>query len=429
MLKILSLLFLLNIIFGFINAKAADCTLRVPVQGAISAATWDFLTRAEEKALDQNCSSILLEINTPGGDLLSTRKIVEQVLASPVPYLCIISPSGAHAGSAGAIIMQACHVSGGIKATNLGAATPILGTGQEMSDDLRKKMINDTVSWLEGVTKLRGRNLKFSEEIITEAKAVSIDEAVRLNAIDFSVETVEEFLKKAEGRKVTLSKGEKGQVHVGVIINYDPDLRTKVLSLVADPEIAYLMFMGSIALLYFEITHPGTIAPGVIGGVGLILSLVALHKLEMEWAGLALILLGIAFLIGEMFIPSFGILGVGGLVSFILGSIFLFDQEVTGYAVDMKLIFGVAFVLFGFMAGIGYLAMKTLKKPKNILDEDLSSHEGVVVDLKGNGQEGLIEIVGETWKYQSSVPLTKGQKVKVLKREGLLLKVEPKLSN
>ena len=297
--------FLIAMLISFtgLNAQAA-CTLSVTIQEAITASTADYFERAQKKAESAGCSSIFVRMNTPGGSLQSTRLIVERILASPIPYLCLISPSGGHAGSAGAIILQACHVNGGLPATNIGAATPILGNGAEMPEDLRKKLINDTVSWLEGVTKIRNRSLEFSRDIVTEAKALASEEAHKLKALDILAPNEKEFLVQAHGKITQVGEKKDQAVEVGDLQEFSPDLRYKILNFVADPEFAYLLFMGSLALLYFEITHPGLIVPGVIGGISLVLSLIAFHKLDVAWGGLALILLGMAFMVLEIFVLS-----------------------------------------------------------------------------------------------------------------------------
>lgn len=392
----------------------ATCTMAVTITEAISASTVDYLERAEHRAVTQKCESLFVRLNTPGGSLQSTRLIVERILASSIPYVCLITPQGGHAGSAGAIILQACHVNGGVTATNVGAATPILGTGENTPEDLRKKLINDTVSWLEGVTKLRGRNLKFAKEIVTDAKALSSEDAHKEKALDILAKDERHFLEQVAERSII----------IGELEEFYPDLRYKVLSFVADPEFAYLLFMGSLALLYVEITHPGLIAPGVIGGMGLVLSLVAFHKLAVVWGGLALILLGVVFLILEIFLPSFGILGVGGLVSVFVGSLFLFDAQTTGYTLPLSLISSVVGVLGIIFLGIGYLALKTFRlKPKDV-DSDLKDSEGVVVSVEGNGHSGQIQIMGETWKFVSEDSLELGSCVHVTARQGLTLNVK-----
>jgi len=201
LISILSFLFVLLCMNFNVHAKET-CTLEIKIEGVIGPGTTDYIDRAINKAKKLECSSFLALINTPGGSLESTRIIVEKILNSDIPFLCLVAPQGGHAGSAGAIILQACHVNGALKATNLGAATPVAGSGQEIPKDLRNKLVNDTVSWLEGVTKLRGRNLEFSKKIVDEAKAVSSEEAYKLKAIDILSDDIKGFLEKDNGRKV-----------------------------------------------------------------------------------------------------------------------------------------------------------------------------------------------------------------------------------
>ncbi|MEK2645774.1 NfeD family protein [Bdellovibrio sp. BCCA] len=416
-------LFLCVLFLGTFKAQA-NCTVGVTINEAISASTTDYLERAEKRAKEKKCDSIYVRMNTPGGSLQSTRLIVERILASPIPYLCLITPSGGHAGSAGAIILQACHVNGGVVATNIGAATPILGTGEKTPEDLRKKLVNDTVSWMEGVTRLRGRSLKFSKEIVTEARALSVEDAVKEKALDILAGNEIDFLQKAQGRIVLVDEKKELAVKVGDLQEFTPDLRYKVLSFIADPEFAYLLFMGSLALLYVEITHPGMIAPGVIGGIGLLLSLVAFHKLDVAWGGLALILLGIAFLVLEIFLPSFGALGIGGLIAVFVGSLFLFDAQTTGYTLPLSLIISVVSVLGLFFLAVGYLAVKTIRHKSSDVDSDLTKVDGIVVTIEANGHRGQIQIMGETWKFVSEDSLKENDRVHVTARQGLTLNVK-----
>jgi len=417
-----------GVLLSFISAWGAPekCTLAVTVNDAIGAATLDYLSRAEKTAVDSHCASLLVRLNTPGGSLQSTRLIVEKILASPVPYLCLISPSGGHAGSAGAIILMACHINGGLAATNMGAATPILGGGGEMSSDLRNKIINDTVSWLEGIVKLRSRNVEFAKEIITEAKSVSAEEAKKLNALDLVTNNETEFLEQARGRKVLIQEQKDVPVEVGALREFSPDLRYRILSFTADPEIAYLIFMGSIALLYAEITHPGLVAPGVIGAIGLVLSLVSFHKLDVAWGGLALMLLGILFMVAEIFVTGFGVLGVGGVVSFVVGSLLLFDREVTGYVLPWPLIGAVTLTLASVVLGLGYLALRTVRSRKRDADYDLKTKKGTLLSVEAGGRRGQVEIQGEVWKFISEEDLKMSDRVEVVGRQGLTLKVKKK---
>ncbi len=416
----LSLLFL-TILFS--ESVWADCTLKITVNGTVSVATTDYVQRAIEKAQEKKCDSILLNLNSPGGHLQSTRLIVEDILASPIPFLCLVTPAGGHAGSAGAIIILACHINGGVPATSIGAATPIVSSGENIPSDLRQKMINDTVSWLEGIAKLRGRNEGFSKEIVTAAKSLTMENAHKIRAVDFYVNSEEEFLEKAQGAKAKVGEQEL-EIKVGPLVEFMPDMRHRVLKVVADPEIAYLMFMGSLALIYFEVTHPGTIVPGVLGGMGLILSLVAFHKLEVVWGAFALIILGVILLVAEIFVTSFGMLGLGGLVSFIIGSTLLFDTESTGYELPLMMIFAVALMLSGFMLLLGWFALKTMKlKKQSGMDVYIDAQAKVVSIKDESGFSGQVEVRGETWNFVSTKVLKIGDTVRVQAVKGLTLSV------
>lgn len=410
------------------SVATGNCTPEIRLDGTIGPGSLVMLERGLEKAKSKDCRSLLITINTPGGSLQSTRLIVEAILNSPIPILCLVAPSGGHAGSAGAIILQACHVNGAMVATNLGAATPIAGTGQEIPEDLRKKLLNDTRSWMEGITKLRKRSEKFGQEIVTEAKAVSAEEALEIGAIDYVATRKLDFLKFAEGREVQMTEEKTESVVVGDLLTLEPTLRDHFLALFADPQIAYLLFMGSLALLYFEITHPGTMVAGVVGGVGIVLALIALHKLQVEWGGLLLIVLGLGLLLAEAFMPSFGILGAGGIVSFIIGSLFLFDPEKTGgYQLPLYLILPTALTVGGIMFGLAFLAFRTLKLKPKWGGAEMPDREAKVVSLKGEThQEGQVEVLGEIWKFESLVPVEVGQKVIIQKVKGLTLIVSDK---
>ncbi|MCB0349415.1 MAG: nodulation protein NfeD, partial [Bdellovibrionales bacterium] len=311
------------------------CTLDLTIDDFIGVGTSDYINRATHKAREASCTSILLRINTPGGDLNSTRKIVTTILNSEQPFLCLVYPSGGHAGSAGAIILQACHINGAMKATNLGAATPISAMGTEMPEDLKKKIFNDTISWLEGITKTRKRSLDFSKKIVTEAKAITAEEAESIKAIDIAANTLDGFLGFSDSKKVKGPGDEMLTVKVGPLVSFDPDVRYKILQIIGDPQLSYMIFLGSLGLLYFEFTHPGMILPGVAGGLGLLISFIAFDKLDVKWGGLALLALGLVFFILEAFVPSFGALGIGGIIAFTIGGLLLYDES-TGYALPLE---------------------------------------------------------------------------------------------
>ncbi|MDZ4661621.1 MAG: NfeD family protein [Pseudomonadota bacterium] len=421
--KLLITVFLLALSLG--SSKSwSICTGEMTINGAIGPATVDYLESTLEKTIDSKCASLLILINTPGGNLQSTRMIVESILSSKIPVLCLVYPSGGHAGSAGAIILQACHVSGGINPTNIGAATPILMGGEEMGKDLRNKLVNDTVSWVEGLAKLRGRNLGFAKDIVEKAQSLGATQAAGIGGIDFVVNVKEEFLEKSTGKEVLIRENLKAKVEVGSLVEIKPGLRHIILDFVADPQFAYFIFMGSVALLYFEITHPGIFAPGVIGSIGLILSLISFHKLNVWWGGLGLLFLGIVMLILEAFVPSFGVLGVGGIVAFTVGSLFLFDPVKSGYVLPLSSILPTTFLLSGVLLGLGYLVLQTRKVKKHGGFDDVIGAEAVVVSIdEVNPLQGYLEIAGENWKFQSESGLQVHQRVKVLSHKELVLKV------
>lgn len=418
-----------SLLFMVLSATApahAICTIEAPVIGPVGPATLDVLERVQKKAEQNKCDSILLLINTPGGAVDSTRKIVENILNSKRPVLCLVYPDGGHAGSAGAILLQACHVNGALTGTNLGAATPIMGTGESIPEDLRKKMLNDMTSWMDSLTGLRRRNAAFGRDIIVDAKAVTAEEAHRLKAIDFLVNSKSEFLEKAGGREVAMTEKQIHKVQVGDVIPFELDTRFQILSFLSDPQIAYLLFLGSLALLYFEFTHPGTLIAGVSGGLGLILAMIALHKLNVEWGGLLLILLGIALLIAEMFVPSFGALGVGGITAFIVGSLFLFDPVKTGYAIPLSTVVIATLVFGGLFLGIGLLVLKTLRLRRKLGVEEQVGGEARVASVQSDSLSGFVEQRGEMWAFTSDEPVTVGQMVDVVEHSGLVLKVKRK---
>ncbi len=425
----------LNLMFGLTlfgeSLARANCVYEIPVQGAITAATLDFIERGERQAEIKGCEALLLEINTPGGSLETTRRIVERILASPRPVLCLVAPAGGHAGSAGALILQACHVAGAVRATNLGAATPILGNGQVLSDDLRKKMVEDTRSFSAGLAKLRGRSVEFAEKIVTEAQSLDAEAALRAGGLDLVVASREEFLQRSQGRSVAMPNDQKlvlQDLSPLPVERLQKDLREKALSLFADPELAYLLFLAALGLLYFEITHPGATVPGVAGAVLLIISLVAFHKLDVGWGGVGLIGLGVGFLIAEAFIPSFGALGVGGIIAIGIGSVFLFDPASGGLQLSPWLSLGVPAVFGITLLAFGYFVFAPVRRRRGSLAED--DFTGMTVQINevksGGGiasRQGSVELRGEIWQVECDSILAIGDAVKVVGREGLKLKV------
>lgn len=424
MIKFLGASFLL-----FFMSGVLACTTEIFVNKAITPVTLELIKKSLQFSQEESCSSVLMHIDTPGGSLPATRLIVKQILSSPVPFLCLVSPSGAQATSAGAIILQACHVSGALRETHLGASTPItMGKQLDKESDIRKKIINDTVSFVKTLTDLRGRNSKFGEEIITQAKSVTAQKAYQIKAIDFVGDHKKDFIKFAQNKKVKMKEGKLLPVRVGDTKTVPLGIRYSILTFFADPQILYLIFLGSLMLIYFELTHPGVMIPGVVGGVGLVISLIGLNAMSVVWGSVALIFLGLIFFILEMFMPSFGVLGVGGIVSFIIGSIYLFDPVKTGgYQLPLSLIVFVSLFVGILMLGAIYLAIQTIRLKKHITGmEELLGKEGEIKSILKNsqGQKGWLITHGENWKFSSNTSLKEGDLVKIVSYKYMTLKVE-----
>jgi len=410
---------------GKASSLPLPCTLTYQLEGAIGPATFDFMERAQDEAIQKNCGSIFFKFSTPGGSLASTRKIVSLIMNSKVPYLCLVSPSGGHAGSAGAIILQACHVSGALEATNIGAASPIAGNGQEMSKTLEKKIFEDTRSWVEGLAKYRERSVEFARDIIVDAKALDARKAAEVGGIDVVSARENDFLDFSETLSVRVNSPEKSQVTVGPLESFETDWRYHVMDLFSHPQWAYLLFMASLGLIYFEITHAGVILPGVVGAIGLVISMMNFHILNVSWGAVALIILGILFMLAELFVTSFGALGVGGVVSLFIGSLFLFEKDLLSGGLPLKIIIAVVVPFAIAAAGLTYLAWGTMGfARKNREKESWVGKQGTVEKVNPLGRSGLIKIEGELWKWESQRALKLGDEVEVIGKSGLVLQVQ-----
>lgn len=399
------------------------CWGKINFEGTINAGTYDYWQRSLIIFKEKSCQAVLVNLNTPGGSLETTRMIVEEIMNSSIPILCLVSPQGARAGSAGAIILQACHLNGALKATNLGAATPILGNGEDIKGDLKNKIVEDTKAWVLGLAKERGRDQNFAVESISDAKSLDAEAAFKANAIDFFGNDEDEFIKFAIGKKININQNTSTELTEGEINPINTDFRAKFLQLLSDPEVAYLVFMGSLALLYFEITHAGVIAPGILGGIGLVLSLMAFHKLQIAWGGVALISLGLLFFILEIFITSFGALAVGGIISFLLGSMFLFEKGAIPYAIPWRSVIPVTIFLAGIISLLTSMTIKTLRLRKRTVQGVGVGNVAHVININQSDLHlGQCKVGGEIWACRSqrgSLHLDKTYRV--IEQQGLTL--------
>ena len=453
------LLVLTVLLAGSVTAAPDGQAALIEIQDAIGPATSGHFEKAHGQALEAGARIVVLRLDTPGGLDSAMRDIIKVILNSPVPVACFVGPGGARAASAGTYILYACHVAAMAPATNLGAATPIPvggsaplpgmpdepeqprdpkdGKGKDAGaeqkpatppkapqDAGQAKAVNDAVAYIRSLAEKRGRNADWAERAVREGVSLSAERALEQRVIDLVASDVPELLQKIDGRKVTTTTGEIALQTASLEVQvYAPDWRMKFLAIITNPTVAYIMLMIGIYGLLLEGYHPGAILPGVVGAICLLLALFAFQVLPVNYVGLALILLGVVLMIAEVFAPSFGALGVGGLVAFVFGSIMLMDIDVPGYGVNLGLIFGIAAGGGLVMALTLYLLWRARGAPVVTGDRTLLGH--AVEISEPIEHEGWGFIAGERWRVRSAVPLRPGDRPTVTAMDGLTLIVEP----
>jgi len=399
-------------------ASAAPVVL-VPLEGAIGPASAHFARRGIERAAKEGAELVILQIDTPGGLDTSMREVIKAILASPVPVAVFVAPSGARAASAGTFILYAAHIAAMAPGTNLGAASPVsIGgggisqkDGKKEEDTMTRKVTNDAVAYIRGLAELRGRNANWAEKAVREGVSLPAQDALKLKVIDHIAPDVPSLLAKLG----------KADAEVKVL---DMDWRTRVLAVITNPTVAYLLVLVGVYALIFEFMSPGLVLPGVVGAIALLLALYALHLLPVNYAGLALMLLGIAFMVAEAFLPSFGAIGVGGIVAFVLGSLLLIeDTELPGFEIPYALIAGVTAASAGFLILVLGMLLKSRRRAVVSGREEMLGATGEA--LGDFDAEGWARVHGEQWKVRSSRPVRRGQRLRVTAMEGLVLQVEP----
>lgn len=420
--------------------KIADLT----INGIIGPATEDYIERALLKASEIEAELIILRMDTPGGLSRSMRGIVKNIANSPIPVASYVTPTGARAASAGTYILYASHIAAMAPGTNLGAATPIqLGgisspeppdsdknpskpSNQEV--DAKTKMVNDAVAYIQGLAELHGRNADWAEKAVREGASLPATQALELNVIDLIASNTEELLEKIDGRSVIVLENPQSLNTLGAsIIPITPDWRSRLLSVITNPNIAYILMLIGIYGLILEFYNPGAVLPGTVGAISLLLALYAFQLLPINYAGMALIVLGVSLMIAEAFEPSFGMLGIGGTAAFVIGSIILIDTDLPGFGIDLSIIITFAVISILVFIGIINLALKSQDRPVVSGIEELLGAQAVVEN--DFDHQGIVTVHSEHWQAVSETPLKKGQAVEITAVKGLTLFVQPITAN
>ncbi|MFG0496763.1 nodulation protein NfeD [Pseudomonas putida] len=406
------------------------------IDDAIGPASADYLVRSLGQAQAQGAQLVVIRMDTPGGLDSAMRQMIKAILASPVPVASYVAPSGARAASAGTYILYASHIAAMAPGTNLGAATPVRiggppGTPDEDKakggDDeaLARKQVNDAAAYIRGLAQMRGRNADWAEKAVREAVSLSASEALRLNVIDQVADDLPDLLRKLDGKTLQVA-GQPRQLQTAgaSVIEHLPDWRTRVLAVITNPSVALILIMIGVYGLLFEFMNPGSAVGGVVGGICLLLALYALQLLPVSFAGVALILLGITFMIAEAFLPSFGVVGFGGIVAFVVGALILIDTDAPGFGIPLALIGTLALLSALLIGGVLGMALKARQRALVSGDAGLVGSLVTVTQVMASDPFcGVVLAQGEPWQARCATPLQTGQNVRVTARHGVMLEV------
>jgi membrane-bound serine protease (ClpP class) len=407
---------------------------RIVIDGTINPAVAEYVREAITRARADGAAALVIQLDTPGGLLQSARAVVKDLLGAPLPIVVYVAPSGAGAASAGMFVTMAAHVAAMAPGTSIGAAHPVGGQGEDIPGAMGEKVESFTAAFSEAIARQRGRNVDWAVKAVRDSVSLTADEAAKNRVVDLVARDLDERVTRTKGRSVEIAGAPRtldltptlGADGHARCIDYEMRFAQQILNVLADPNIAYILMMAGLLGLYVEFTNPGAVLPGVAGTICLLLGLTALHVLSVNYGGLALILLGTALLVAEAFMPTFGVLGVGGLVAFVLGSLFLFDAEGTGLAVARSLIAGAAAALALVGLVVGTLVMRSQRRRPGGGREGMLGSVGLARERLD--PDGMVLVRGEYWTATSETPVDRGESVEVVGIDGLRLRVRPTAS-
>jgi membrane-bound serine protease (ClpP class) len=434
------------ILLSLTDAAAAGRAAVLEIEGAIGPAIAEYVVRELRGMKPGETGLVILRLDTPGGLDTSMREIIRAILASPVPVAAYVAPSGARAASAGTYITYASAIAAMAPGTNLGAATPIQlggqppppGEPQKQPNDGQaagapvqppldaesRKIVNDAVAYIRSLAEVHGRNADWAADAVRGAVSLPASEALKLQVIDVIADDIPDLLRKIDGRSAIVAGKPERLATAGLeVVTVAPDWRTQLLAVITNPNVAYLLILVGAYGLIFELANPGAVLPGVIGGISLLVALFALNLLPVDYAGAGLLLLGIALMVAEAFIGSFGVIGAGGIAAFAIGSVIMFHSNAPGFGLSLSLVAAATIVTAGLLV-LG-LAMLLRSRRRRVItgSEAMLGAEGEAVEW--DGEQGRVRVKGEIWLARALHPVRPGMRVRVVSREDLKLTVEP----